>query len=97
MDGHIILKLKGNIIPRGLVPIDRLFNKNYVASKPTTPEMDKQVEDCNIGLEDELQMVRLSEGIASQCKQRYLNLFKVYKDVFSWSYDDLKTFDTNII
>jgi hypothetical protein len=24
-------------------------------------------------------------------------LFKEYKDIFSWTYDDLKTYDTNII
>jgi len=42
-------------------------------------------------------MLRLSKGIPSQYKQRYLNLFKIYKDVFSWSYEDLKAFDTNII
>jgi hypothetical protein len=26
-----------------------------------------------------------------------MKLFKEYKDIFSWMYDDLKTFDTNII
>lgn len=42
-------------------------------------------------------MTKLSKGIPLQYHQRYLNLFKFYKDVFAWSYDDLKTFDTNII
>ena len=41
------------------------------------------VEDCNTGSKDEPQMVRLSKGIPSYYKQRYLNLFKIYKDVFS--------------
>ena len=27
----------------------------------------------------------------------YLNLFKIYKVVFAWSYEDLKSFDTNIV
>lgn len=30
-------------------------------------------------------------------KERYIELFKKYIGVFSWSYDDLKTYDMNII
>jgi len=74
--GHKILQLKGNTIPRGLVLLEILFNKNNVASKPTSLEIDEMVEDCNTGSEDEPQMVKLSKGIPSYYKQRYLNLFK---------------------
>lgn len=55
------------------------------------------MEDCNIGLKEESYMVKLSKGIPQQYKQRYLNLLKAYKYVFVWSYDDLKTFDINVI
>lgn len=50
---HTVLQLKGNTIPHGLVPLERLFNKNDVASKPTEQGMDEQVEGCNIGSKDE--------------------------------------------
>jgi hypothetical protein len=30
-------------------------------------------------------------------KKAYLRLFKEYQDVFAWSYQDLKTYDTRII
>jgi len=55
------------------------------------------VEDCNIDSEDEPQMIKLSNGIPHQYKQRYLNLLKSYKYVFAYYYDDLKTFDVNVI
>lgn len=97
MVGHKILQLKGNTIPRGLVQLERIFNKDDIASKPMTPEIYDQVEDCNIGSEEEPQMIRLSKGIPLHYRQRYLNLFKIYNDVFAWSYEDLKAFDTNII
>ena len=32
--GNKVLQLKGNIIPRGLVPLERLFNKNDVPLQP---------------------------------------------------------------
>ena len=77
--GQKILQLEGNTIPLGPVPLEILFNKNDVASKPMALEMDEQVEDCNIVSEDEAQMVRISKGIPSQYKHMYLNLFKIYK------------------
>jgi len=60
-------------------------------------EMDDQVQDYNIGSEEKPHMIKLSKGIPLHYKYRYLDLLKTYKDVFSWSYDDLKMFDTNII
>ena len=30
-------------------------------------------------------------------KKAFLKLFSEFKDVFAWSYDDMKTFDTQII
>jgi len=60
-------------------------------------EIYDQVEDCNIVLEVEPHMIRLSKGIPLQYIQRYLSLFKNYKEVFAWSYEDLKEFDTKTI
>jgi hypothetical protein len=30
-------------------------------------------------------------------KGKYVELLKTYKDVFTWSYDELRTYDTTII
>jgi len=95
--GCKILQLKWNTIRRGLVPLEKIFNKDDVTSKPMALEIDDQVENCNIGLEEEPQMIRLSNAIPLQYKQRYLNLFKTYKDLFAWSYEYLKQFNTSII
>ena len=48
-----ILQLKGNTIPCWLVPLERIFNKDGGTSKSMAPEMDDQVEECNIDSEDE--------------------------------------------
>lgn len=97
MARHENLQIKGYTIHCGLVPLEILFNKDDVASKLMAMGMDKQVEYCNISLEGEPQMVRLSKRIPLRYKKRYINLFKIYKGVFTWSYEDLKEFDTNII
>jgi len=81
--GHKILQLKGNIIPKGLVPLERLFNSNDVATKPTKQELEEDVEDYNIGTEGDPRIIKLAKGVPREYKKRYLNLFKEYMDVFS--------------
>jgi hypothetical protein len=44
-----ILELKNNVLPRGLVPLEDLFDFNDVAKKPKIEASGKEVEDCNIG------------------------------------------------
>jgi hypothetical protein len=44
-----ILHLKSNILCRGLVPLEDLFDFNDVAKKPKIESSGKEVEDCNIG------------------------------------------------
>jgi len=81
----------------GLVHLERLFNSNDVVAKPIEQEIEVQVVDCNIGSEKDPQIIKLAKGVPHKYKQRYLDLLKNYMDVFAWSYDDLKTFDTSII
>jgi hypothetical protein len=42
-------------------------------------------------------MVKISKYLPTQIKSKYVELLKQYKDVFAWSYDDLKTYDTFVI
>jgi hypothetical protein len=44
-----ILQLKNNVLPRGLVPLEDLFDFNDVSKKPKIEARGKEVEDCNIG------------------------------------------------
>jgi hypothetical protein len=92
-----ILQLKDNVFPRGLVPLEELFDFNDVAKKPKIEPTGAEVEDCNIGTEQEPKMIKLSKSLPPAEKQKYINLFKEFIDVFAWSYEDLKSYDTNII
>ena len=42
-------------------------------------------------------MIKLYKSLPPQEKEKYIDLLKEYQDVFSWSYEDLKAYDTNII
>jgi ribonuclease HI len=92
-----ILQLKSNVLPRGLVPLEDLFDFNDVAKKPKIEASGKEVEECNIGTEEKPKMIKLSKSLPPEKKHKYIELFKEYVDVFAWGYEDLKSYDTSII
>jgi hypothetical protein len=92
-----MLVLKNNQIPKGLIPLERLFDQNNVPAKSTLQPQPKEVEDCDIGTEAESRIVKISKFLPPEIKSKYKDLLRQYKDVFSWSYDELRTYDTFVI
>ena len=82
---------------RGLVPLEELFDFNDVAKKPKIEPPGTYIEECNIGTEQNPKIIKLSKSLPIITKQRYIAMFKEFIDVFSWSYEDLKAYDTSII
>jgi hypothetical protein len=54
-------------------------------------------EKVNLGTKDNPQCINLGTGCFDQKKSAFIKLFKEFKDIFAWTYDDLKTFEPNII
>jgi ribonuclease HI len=46
---HHIVQLPSNHIPKGLVPLERLFDRNDVVVKGKTSNKDVDIAECNIG------------------------------------------------
>ena len=84
-------------MPKGLVPLEELFDFNDVAKKPKLEPVETEVEECNIGNELKPKMIKLSKTLPAHIKLKYIEMFKEFSDVFSWSYEDLKSYDTEII
>jgi len=95
--GRKILQLKSNFIPRGLAPLEQLFDQNGIPTKPTVPPKEEKVKEHNLGTPSDHQMIRLSKDLPEEQKHRYIELFREFKDVFTWKYEDLNTYDTSII
>jgi hypothetical protein len=92
-----ILQLKNNVLPRGLVLLEDLFDFNDEAKKLKIEASGKEVEDCNIGTEENPKIIKLSKSLPPEQKRKYIENFKEYIDVFSWGYEDLKSYDKSII
>ena len=95
--GKEIIQLKNNCIPNGLVPFEKSFDNNDVAKNPKVAPNEGEAEYCNIGTEKEPRLIKLSKTLTPENKERYIRLIKEFSDVFAWSYEDLKVYDTRII
>jgi ribonuclease HI len=94
---HHIVQLPSNHIPKGLVPLERLFEKNDVDVniKGSTENVD--VTECNLGTKEDPRYVKLSSSLSKEQRADYVKLLKEFADAFSWKYEELITYDTNII
>ena len=94
---HEIVQLKNNMIPKGLVPLEELFDNNYVAKNPKVTPNNVEVEDYNICIKVAPKIIKISQSLTLENKEKYIKLMKEFFDVFAWSYKDLKVYDTRVI
>jgi ribonuclease HI len=94
---HEIVPLSTNIIPKGLVPLENLFDNNDVAVKLEKGEKDSDVLQYNVASEQDPKYVNLASHLTEKQKADYGELLKEFADIFAWQYDDLNTFDTEVI
>jgi hypothetical protein len=94
---HRMLVLKNNQIPKGLIPLEILFNQNDMPLKSTLQPQPEEVEYCNIGTKEEPGMVKISKYLPPEVKNKYKDFLARYKDVFAWSYEEIRTYDTTVI
>jgi len=65
---HDIIELKGIHFHKGLIPLEILFDKNYVHKKHTHKVVDNKVEDCNLGYDQHPKMVKLRSSLPADFK-----------------------------
>ena len=63
-----IMQLKNNVIPKGLVPLERLLNTNDVVIDTKKTNSEDGLEDCNLGTEQQPKMVRLAKDLSKNFK-----------------------------
>jgi ribonuclease HI len=73
---HNIVQLPSNHIPKELVPLESLFDRNDVAIKGKISNENVDVEGCDIGIEKEPKFVKLSSTLSREQKVEYAELLK---------------------
>jgi ribonuclease HI len=89
-----------NFIPKSVVRLEKFYDfedkfKKTVNCKTNSSSLT--YEKVNLGTNENPQFINLGLGCSKQEKVAFIKLFKEFKDVFAWTYEDLKTFDPNII
>ena len=97
LTGNDIIQLKSNSFPRGLVPLEDIFDNNDVAKSLRLAPRDDEVEECNIGTEKDPRVSKISKILNKESKEKYTKLMKEFYDVFAWTYDGLKVYDLGVI
>jgi len=93
-------QIKLHTMPQRVVNIENLFDlqEKFKKSKNTkTSSSCPLYEVINLGTIENLRNINLRKSISLEERKAYLHFLKEYQDVFSWSYQDLKTYDTRII
>jgi hypothetical protein len=75
--------------------LEDLFDSNDVPRKPKMEPLKADIEECNIGTEENPKLIKLIKSLPPDEKVKYIELFKEFQDVFAWSYEDLKSYDTS--
>jgi ribonuclease HI len=86
---HRIVQLPSNHFPKGLVPLEKLFDENDVAVKGKVSIDDVDITECNLGTEKDPKYVKLSSSLSREQRVEYVKLLKDFVDVFAWTYEDL--------
>jgi hypothetical protein len=94
---HHIVQLPSNHIPRGIVPLERLLDRNDVAVKVKGSTENVDVNECNLGTKEDPKYVKLSSSLSKEKRAQHVNILKEFVDVFAWKHEELRTYDTNII
>ena len=74
--GHKIIELNTNHLPKGLAPLERLFDHNDVSKKSFIQTKEVEVIDCDIGPDSNPRMVKLSIKLLEKQRDGYVNLMK---------------------
>ena len=83
---HQIIQLPSNHIPRGLIPLEILFDGNDVAIKGRISGDDADTTECNIGTPEEPRFVKLSRSLTEEQRNGYTDLLREFADVSAWTY-----------
>jgi hypothetical protein len=82
---------------KGLIPLEILFDQNDMPLKSSLQPQPEEVEDYDIGTKEESRIVKITNYFPPEVKSKYKDLLGWYKDIFAWSYEEMRTYDTTVI
>jgi hypothetical protein len=85
-------------LPKGVVHLERMFDRHHdmYKWKPIIDQYDEAF-DFNLGSKNDPIMIKIGEGTSPAKRESTIKCIQEYKDIFAWTYDDLKAYKGDII
>jgi hypothetical protein len=80
--------------------LEKLFDLQEKFRRPTNTKTRISTllyEVVNLGTEQDPKNINLGKNYIDAERATFMKLFRDFKDVFTWTYEDLKTYDMKII
>ena len=61
-----------------MVPLEEIFDSNDVAKSPKVAPSDAKVEECNIGIQEDPKVIKISRNLTKEYKERCIKLMKEF-------------------
>lgn len=92
-----IEQLRYNKLTRGLVTLENIFYRHDMYKQKKEVNKPEDSIEINIGSEASPKLIRIGKTTSAEERRQIEDLIREYRDVFAWSYDDLKAYKGNII
>jgi hypothetical protein len=97
-----IISIENNKIHKGLNPLESSFSSSDVGNKEKQKEEESKRKvgetiSLNIGTHEAPKNVKIGAKCSDEEKMKFAKLLGEFKDVFAWSYEDLRGFDPCLI
>lgn len=87
-------------MPKNIVKMEKLFDLQDKFKRSTNTKTSRsslKLEVINLGTQHNPKTINLGTNCTHVERTTFIKLFKEYKHVFTWNYEDLKTYDMKII
>lgn len=88
--GQVVVQLRTNKFPRGLVALERTFDTKDGIETIVTPASKEYMEKVNLGRENTPKNLYIGKKLSLKMRERLIIWLRNYRHVFVWSYKDLK-------
>jgi hypothetical protein len=91
------MQLRENKIPKGLVPLEKLFDRDHRARRHQEERKQDDFIEVHIGTKLHPNIIHIGNNCSTDERREIEALIQEYKDIFASSYDDLEVYEEDII
>jgi ribonuclease HI/transposase InsO family protein len=85
-----------NPAPRGIIALEKIFDRHDMHKKKKETIKPGSYIEINIGTEEVPRLIKIGKGTSEKERKQLISLVKEYRDVFAFTYDELKAYKDDV-